>query len=164
LIKKADKHVCKNSLIIDHIQKGENTMTTTGNTNSIKKTTEVRDMKAILSALWLFAMLTYTYGDVVTLMDPVKHGTMVLSEGFLLGGSIYMMIPISMVLLSRILNYRANRLASIIAGIIMTVTLTLTLFVAVPTTYYAFFSVIEIVCTALIVWLAWNWRNPQILS
>jgi hypothetical protein len=136
-------------------------MTTTENTNSIKQTTKVRDMKAILSALWLFAMLTYTYGDVVTLMDPVKHGTMVLSPGFLLGGSIYMMIPITMVLLSRILNYRANRLASITAGIIMTVSLTLTLFVAVPTMYYAFFSLIEIACTALIVWFAWKWRNPE---
>ena len=118
--------------------------------------------KAKLSALWLFAMLTYTYGDVVTLMDPVKHGSMQMTQGFLLGGSIYMMIPISMVLLSQILNYRASRWASIIAGTIMTVALTLTLFVAVPTLYYAFFSVIEIVCTALIVWYAWKWRNPEI--
>jgi hypothetical protein len=38
-----------------------------------KKTTEILDMKTRLSALWLFAMLTYTYGDVVTPMDPVKH-------------------------------------------------------------------------------------------
>jgi hypothetical protein len=129
--------------------------------NYIKKTAEKPSTKVRLSALWLFAILTYTYGDVVTLMDPVKHGTMVLSQGFLLGGSIYMMIPIAMVLLSRILNYRANRLASIIAGIIMTVSLTLTLFVAIPTMYYAFFSVIVIACTALIVWFAWKWRNPE---
>ena len=118
-------------------------------------------MKTVLSALWLFAMLTYTYGDVVTLMDPVKHGSMQMTEGFLLGGSIYMMIPISMVLLSRLLNYRANRLASILAGTVMTITLILTLFVAVPTMYYVFFTVIEIACTALIVGLAWKWRNPE---
>jgi hypothetical protein len=117
--------------------------------------------KAKLSALWLFAMLTYTYGDVVTLMDPVKHGSMQMTQGFLLGGSIYMMIPISMVLLSQILNYRASRWASIIAGTIMTVSLTLTLFVAVPTMYYAFFTAIEIASTAVIVWLAWKWRNPE---
>ena len=136
-------------------------MATTVNMDSNKKTTKVRDVKAILATLWLFAILTYTYGDVVTLMDPVKHGSMQLTQGFLLGGSIFMMIPISMVLLSRILNYQASRLASIIAGTIMTVALTLTLFVAVPTIYYAFFSVIEIVCTGLIVWYAWNWRNPE---
>jgi len=115
----------------------------------------------LLSTLWLFAMLTYTYGDVVTLMDPVKHGSLQLTEGFLLGGSIFMMIPISMVLLSRLLPYRANRWANLIAGTIMTAMLTLTLFVAVPTLYYAFFSAIEIACTAFIVGYAWKWRNPE---
>jgi hypothetical protein len=136
-------------------------MTTKEMINSSNKTTEIRDMKSILSALWLFAMLTYTYGDVVTLMDPIKHGTMQMTESFLLGGSIYMMIPITMVLLSRLLKYRASRWGSIIAGAIMTVTLTMTLFVAAPTTYYAFFTAIEIACTAVIVGLAWKWRNPE---
>ncbi len=121
-------------------------------------------IKSRLSALWLFAMLTYTYGDVVTLMDPVKHGSIQLTEGFLLGGSIFMMIPITMVLLSRILKYRASRLTSIIAGTIMTIALTITLFVAVPTSYYVFFTVIEITTTGLIVWFAWKWRNPDTVT
>jgi len=82
--------------------------------NASKNTTEMPDMKVRLSALWLFAILTYTYGDVVTLMDPVKHGSVQLTEGFLLGGSIFMMIPITMVLLSRILKYRASRWTRII--------------------------------------------------
>jgi len=126
-----------------------------------KKITGVSYMKVRLSALWLFAMLTYTYGDVVTLMDPVKHGSIQLTEGFLLGGSIFMMIPITMVLLSRILKYKASRWTSIIAGTIMTASLAMTLFVAVPTSYYVFFTVIEITCTALIVWYAWKWRDPE---
>src|SRR5512135_297683 len=119
--------------------------------NTIGKNSETFSGKVLLSTLWLFAMLTYTYGDVVTLMDPVKHGTMQLTESFLLVGSIIMMIPISMVLLSRVLNYRANRWASIIAGTFMTAFLTVTLFVAVPTSYYVFFSVIEIASTLFIV-------------
>jgi hypothetical protein len=125
------------------------------------KTPVRQNTKVKLSALWLFAMLTYTYGDVVTLMDPVKHGSVQLTEGFLLGGSIFMMIPITMVLLSRISRYKTIRWSSIFAGTIMTVALTLTLFVAVPTSYYVFFTVIEITCTALIVWYAWKWRNPE---
>ena len=124
-------------------------------------TREKMDPKVLLSTLWLFAMLTYTYGDVVTLMDPVKHGSIELTEGFLLFGSILMMIPISMVLLSRILKYRANRWANIIAGTFMTAFLTVTLFVAVPTMYYAFFSAIEIACTLFIVGYAWKWRNSE---
>ncbi len=134
------------------------------NMNTYKKTSEIPDMKGRLSALWLFAMLTYTYGDVVTLMDPVKHGSIELTEGFLLGGAIFMMIPLTMVLLSRILKYRASRLASIIAGAIMTAALPVTLFVAVPTSYYVFFTIIEIVTTALIVWFAWNWRVVEVES
>jgi threonine/homoserine/homoserine lactone efflux protein len=43
----------------------------------------------------------------------------------------------------------------------MTVTLIMTLFVAVPTTYYLFFSVIEIACTAVIVWYAWHWSYSE---
>jgi hypothetical protein len=134
------------------------------NRNTNIKTGDIQDMKARLSALWLFVMLTYTYGDVVTLMDPAKHGSIKLTEGFLLGASIYMMIPISMVLFSRILKYRASRWSSIIAGTIMTVSLTLTLFVAVRTRYYIFFSVIEITTTALIVWFALKWVNPEVSS
>ena len=127
------------------------------------KTPVKLDTKVKLSALWLFAMLTYTYGDVVTLMDPVKRGSIQLTEGFLLGGSIFMMIPVTMVLVSRILQYRAIRWSSIVGGTIMTVALTMTLFVAVPTIYYIFFTVIEISSTAIIVWIALKWRNPEIM-
>jgi hypothetical protein len=136
-------------------------MANIASTSSIKKPIGIQNMKERLFTLWLFAMLTYTYGDVVTLMDPIKHGTMEMTEAFLLGGSIFMLIPLSMVLLSRILNYRANRVANIIAGSIMTVALILTLFVAVPTTYYVLFTVIEVVTTALVVWFAWRWRTAE---
>ena len=46
----------------------------------------------------------------------------------------------------------------------MTVVQTATLFVAKPTLYYVFFSVIEIASTALIVWFAWMWRNAATTS
>lgn len=120
----------------------------------------MQDIRGRLSALWLFATLNYLYCDVVTLMDPVKHGNVQLTQGFLLGAAILVEIPMAMVLLSRILKYRASRWASIIAGAVMTVVQTATLFVAVPTMYYAFFSAIEIACTALIVWFAWKWLGP----
>jgi hypothetical protein len=129
--------------------------------NSTKKTTGMKDKKVMLSTLWLFATLNYLYCDVVTVMDPVKHGSIQLTQGFLLGAAILVEIPIAMVLLSWILKYRANRWANIIAGTIMTAVQTLTLFVAVPTLYYVFFSAIEIACTALIVWYAWRWSNIE---
>ena len=67
-----------------------------------------------------------------------------------------------MVLLSRVLKYGANRWANIIAGTIMTLVQISSLFFGTaPTTYYMFFSVIEVVCTAFIVWYAWKWTNPE---
>ncbi|SRR5258708_25079094 len=94
-------------------------------------------------------------------MDPVKHGSIQLTAGFLLGASILVEIPIALVLLSRILKDRASRWANIIAGIVMTAVQALTLFVAVPTLYYLFFSVIEIATTAVIVWYAWRWHDGK---
>ena len=131
--------------------------------NSIKKTAEVENTKvkqtSILSTLWIFATLNYVYCDVVTLFSYVTFkSTFQYTQGFLLGAAVLVEIPISMVLLSRVLNYRANRWANVIAGAIMTVVQTTTLFVGTPAPYYAFFSVIEIASTAVIVWYAWKWR------
>jgi len=66
-----------------------------------------------------------------------------------------------MVLLSRVLNFRANRLANIVAGTIMTALQLLSLIATPPTLYYAFFSVIEIACTTVVVWYAWTWTRDQ---
>ena len=136
------------------------------NTNS--KTTEI-DRKVLLSTIWIFVVLNYLFCDVVSFMDAelLKQylvgnvGGMELTQGFLLAGAILMEISISMVLLSRVLKYKGNRWANIIAGTITTVVQFLTLFTGSPTMYYLFFSIIEIASTAVIVWLAWNWRNLE---
>jgi len=72
-----------------------------------------------------------------------------------------MEIPIAMVILSWILNYKANRLANIISGTIMTIVQISSLFTGKPTMYYAFFSTIEISCTLFIIWYAWSWPEPE---
>ncbi len=136
------------------------------------RSTSIAKRQSRFSTLWIFALLNYLYCDVVTLMDAVylkpslqmNVGGMQISQGFLLGAGILMEIPIAMVLLSRILAPRANRLANIIAGLLMTVVQISSLFVGTPTTYYLFFSVIEIACTAFIAWYAWSWRDLQASS
>lgn len=134
-----------------------------------EETTEMKDRKVILSTVWIFVMFNYLYCDVVALMDPklLKQfmtgnvGGIQFTEGFLLGASILMEIPIAMVLLSRILNYKANRWANIVAGTIMTLVQVGSLFGSSPAIYYIFFSIIEISVTALIVWYAWKWSKPE---
>jgi MFS family permease len=137
------------------------------------KTTATREMKIRLSTLWIFVMFNYLYCDVVGLMDSAllkqflagNVGEMQLNQGFLLGASILMEIPISMVLLSRLLRYTPNRWANLIAGLVMTAVQVSSLFFgSAPTSYYIFFSMIEITCTALIVWSAWKWTDPESTS
>lgn len=126
------------------------------------------DRKIVISTLWIFAILNYLYCDIMGLMDMnlLKQyltgnvNGMEMNENFLLGAAILMEIPMVMVLLSRILNYKVNRLANIIAGIIMTLVQTATLFAGAATKYYLFCSMIEIATTLVIVWFAWKWINP----
>lgn len=137
--------------------------------NTSKRPTEMKDRKVILSTLWIFVLFNYLYCDVVALMDPklLKQfmtgnvGGIHFTEGFLLGAAILMEIPIAMVLLSRVLNYKANRWANIIAGSIMTVVQLSSLFGSSPAIYYIFFSFIEIASTLFIIWYAWKWSNPE---
>ena len=137
---------------------------------SLRKTTEVENMKVKLSTLWVFVMFNYLYADVMTLMDPVALkqimtgyvGSLHMTQGLLLGAAILMETAIAMVLLSRVLKYRANRWANIIAGAIHTAAVFLSMFVGTtPAIYYIFFGSIEIVCTSLIIWYAWKWPNSE---
>ena len=118
---------------------------------------------------WIFVTLNYLYCDLMGLMDTnlLKQyltGTvngMKMNEYFLLGAAILMEVPIVMVLLSRILKYKANRWANLIAGLIMTLIQTATLFIGSPTKYYLFCSIIEIATTIFIIWYALKWKNTN---
>ena len=137
-------------------------MNTSTNTNAMHR-------KVLLSTIWIFVVLNYLYCDVLGLMDANllkgflagNAGGIQFTQGFLLGAGILMEISMAMVLLSRVLGYRANRWANIIAGVITTVVQLASLTFGTNTMYYWFFSIIEITSTALIVWFAWTWHNPR---
>jgi len=132
------------------------------------KMAAMTDRRARLSMLWVFAILNYLYCDVLALMDPdlLKQyltgnvGGLQITQGFLFSAALLMEIPIAMVLLSRVLPHRASRWANIIAGTVMTLVQVGSLFMGSgPAAYYAFFSTVEIACTAFIVWYAWRWHT-----
>ncbi len=85
------------------------------------------EMTAILSTLWIFVLFNLIFRDiheffraglVEEIITGVVNGTQV-TEGVMLFGAIIVEVPIVMVLLSRILNYRINRWANIIIGAVM---------------------------------------------
>ena len=130
----------------------------------------MHDTKERLSQLWLFALLNYLYADVLALFDivgsqdPAPH----LQQWALLGSAVLMEIPIAMIVACRLLPFRANRLANIIAGAILTLVNGFLTFVpplfgartpALPE--YLFFATIETVCTSVIIWQAWTWSEVK---
>jgi Family of unknown function (DUF6326) len=131
-----------------------------------------RDRKVILSTLWIFAVLNYLYADVITLffqpsLQPEAWeelqsgfvGSLEITQGFALAAAVLMETAIAMVLLSRILPYRANRWANIGAGVLHTTAVAWSLSEGQIDLFYAFFSAVEIACTVFIVWYAWTWSR-----
>lgn len=126
------------------------------------------ERKVLLSTLWIFVVLNYLYCDVVSLMDSnlLKQyligsvGGIEFTQGFLLGAGVLVAIWIAMVLLSRVLEYSANRWVNIVAGILATAIQFASLVLKRPALYYLSFSVIEMAGTLLIFWFALKWRNP----
>ena len=141
---------------------------TTSNKNTEK------DRKVILSTLWIFTLINYLYADIYGLtFNPVLRkeltqqllsgyiGSIQVTQGFVLVTAILMETAIAMILLSRVLKYRANRWANIIAGGIHTAFVSWSLFGDTPTLFYVFFAAIEIACTLFIVWYAWRWTEQE---
>ncbi len=132
--------------------------------NTNKRTVEMQDRKALFSTLWIFVMFNMAFADIVGFMNPgaledIMKGAVgfEITQELLLVFSVLLEIPIAMIFLSRVLKYRINRWANIIASVITI------LFVMVGTISlsYIFFATIEVVCMSLIVWYAWTWRNPE---
>jgi hypothetical protein len=131
--------------------------------NAIKKTAKI-DTKVLLSTLWIVVMINMLKADILSLYIPGALEEMAEFAGatpiplVMLGGAIMMEISIVMILLSRVLKYRANRWANIIAAVI-----TIAFVVGGGSTYphYLFIAAIEIVGLLLIIWYASKWTNPE---
>ena len=127
----------------------------------------MHDTKEQLSLFWIFVLLNYLYADVVALFAIVDSPNLAdaphLPPWVLAGSAVLMEIPIAMIVACRLLPFRANRLANIIAGAILTLVNGSLTFVpplfgartpALPE--YLFFATIETVCTSIIIWQAWT--------
>lgn len=137
----------------------------------------MHDPKERLSLFWIFALLNYLYADVVALFAIVDSPNLAdaphLPPWALLGSAVLMEIPIAMIVACRLLPFKANRLANLMAGAFLTLINGFLTFVpplvgartpALPE--YLFFATIETVCTSIIVWQAWTWSElkPAVIS
>ena len=125
------------------------------------------DKKALLSTLWIFVLFNIIFRDIheffrlgllEEMMTGIVNGNQV-TEQVMLIGAFMVEIPILMVLLSRILNYRINRWANIIIG---AVTIALVIGMGQKDLDDIFFATVEVIALSAIIWLAVKWREPKI--
>ncbi|KAA3657901.1 MAG: hypothetical protein DWQ04_26770 [Chloroflexi bacterium] len=122
------------------------------------------EIKVLLSTLWIFVLLNMIFRDIHEMpyyieewMTQAANGAEI-SELLMLVGGIMVEIPILMVLLSRVLPYRINRWANIIAGVFFITSI----FGFPPGDLDDFFFVaIEIASSSFIIWQAWTWPKPS---
>ncbi len=143
--------------------------------NANHSSTGFERRRVVLSTLWIFAVLNYIYADVYTLFfNPVLQpeawkrfleggaGGIQITQGFVLTTAILMETAIAMVLLSRVLPYRANRWANIASAAFHTLFVAWSLIGEAPLAFYLMFAVIEIATTLFITWYALRWPAPAV--
>ena len=126
----------------------------------------ISEMPAKLSTLWIFVMFCITYADIIGFIEPgtleriIKGETgFELTPAIIVMISLFQVIPIAMILVSRWFRYAVNRWLNIIAGV-------LTLLYVLgggnwESVSYVVFASLEVVAMLGIIWLAWSWRNPE---
>jgi hypothetical protein len=123
------------------------------------------DMKGRLSTLWTFLMFNMVFADILSFMYPGFMSQILAgnAEGtpitpmFLLIAGVVTEISIAMVFLSRFLKHGLNRWVNIIGGVI---TILWVIGGGSLAPHYIFFASVEVLCSLVIIGMAWNWRSP----
>ena len=123
--------------------------------------------RSTLSALWIFLVVNFIFCDVFTLMYSEelkqilsgKMGSMFIDQPFLLAFAVIMEIPMIMIIASRLLPYKPNRLLNIAVAVLLILVQAGSLFAGKATMHYLFFSTVEIATLVGILWFAVKWKN-----
>ncbi len=119
----------------------------------------MEDIQIILAALWVCLMLTYLWGDVLSIFagdsKAGEIGGKKVGPAAWLGIAIIQLIPIVMVFLSLVLSDPVNRWANIIVASFFFIFNLVGL--RGYKAYHKFLIIVGLVFLVLIVAYAWNW-------
>jgi hypothetical protein len=127
-------------------------------------------MSQFLSRFWIFLTLNYIFCDVFSLFLS-SHlqellqggiGEIKFTEAFLLKFAIVMEIPMLMILLSRFLKPKLNRIINILVAILMLTVQVGSLLTGKNSLHYLFFSIIEISTLLTIIFFSYKWQTLQL--
>lgn len=125
----------------------------------------LQDRKIVLSTLWVFVLINMIYADILGMLKPgylenLDKLSQELSAETVLLFSLLMEVPIIMILLSRVLNRRANRIANLVAAplsILWVVVPSLITSLGSTPLSYVFFATVESLAMLYITWYAFKW-------
>jgi Family of unknown function (DUF6326) len=121
------------------------------------------NVRVKISALWTSMLFVFAYVDLFSLYRPDfradleagEIGGFTVDQSFLLGTTVYVVIPSLMLFCALILRPRVNRIANIVLSIIYA--LTIVAGAIGEWSYYILGSAIEVALLAAIVYYAWTW-------
>jgi len=125
------------------------------------------DVRIRMAALWATTMMIFAYVDLFSLfrpdfraaLDQGKVFVFDVGQPFLLGVTIYVIIPSLMIYLSLVMPRRLNRVvSSSLAGLYA---ITIVGGAVGEWSYYVLGSVVEVVLLALVIHHSWTWRAPK---
>jgi uncharacterized protein DUF6326 len=128
------------------------------------------NVRVKISALWASMLFVFAYVDVFSLyradfradVEAGKVAGFTINQAFLLGTTVYIVIPSLMVFLALVLRPRVGRIANIALGILYA--LTITAGAIGEWNYYILGSAVEIALLAAIVYYAWTWPKEAPLN
>jgi hypothetical protein len=124
------------------------------------------NVRVKIAALWTSMLFVFAYVDIFNLyrpdvradLDAGEIGGFTVNQAFLVGTTIYVVIPSLMIFGALILRPRVDRLANIALGTIYA--LTIILGAIGEWSFYILGSAIEVALLAAIVYYAWTWPRP----
>lgn len=127
------------------------------------------NIKVVISGLWVTMLMVFAYVDIfgffrTDILESALDGTVAstgiaVTQAFLTGALVYILLPSLMVYPSLVLKPRLNRMANIVLPILYAVSIGIGC-IDETWVYHLLGSAVEIVLLLVIVRTAWTWPDP----
>lgn len=114
--------------------------------------------------MWIFVLMNMIYADILNTLKPgylaeLESVSSSMSGEVVLLFALFMEVPILMIMLSRILGRKNNRMAQFIAIPFSILWVVVPSFLSSGTPLsYVFFATVEVATMAWMFWYAWKWE------
>ena len=121
-----------------------------------------------ISSLWIAMLFLFAYGDIFGFFKPGQIADVIsgevsgikITQAFLLGASVYIVVASVMVFLSLVLRAAVSRWTNIVVPVLFIVSIAVSM-IGETWVYFIFLSIAEIALLLLIIWYAWTWPSQD---